>query len=50
MSRMEAKDGSMGFDFKGTFLKLKENSLIRYSLEDDGEVTVEFAVVPDGKR
>lgn len=29
-SRMEAKDGSMGFDFAGTYTKLVENALIAY--------------------
>ena len=29
-SRMEAKDGSMGFDFAGTYTKIIENKLIEY--------------------
>lgn len=31
-SRMEAKDGSTGFDFAGTYTKVVENELIEYSL------------------
>ena len=31
-SRMEAKDGSMGFDFEGTYTRIVENSLIEYTL------------------
>ena len=30
-SRMEAKDGSFGFDFSGTYTKVIEDSLIEYS-------------------
>ena len=30
-SRMEAKDGSFGFDFAGTFTKIVPNELIEYS-------------------
>jgi uncharacterized protein YndB with AHSA1/START domain len=30
-SRMEAKDGSMGFDFAGTYTKVEDQKLIEYS-------------------
>ena len=30
-SRMEAKDGSMGFDFAGTYTKIVEHQLIEYA-------------------
>ena len=33
-SRMEAKDGSMGFDFAGTYTKIVPNKLIAYSFGD----------------
>ena len=33
-SRMEAKDGSMGFDFAGTYTKIVEPKLIEYSFGD----------------
>ncbi|HBD32816.1 MAG TPA: ATPase, partial [Cupriavidus sp.] len=33
-SRMEAKDGSMGFDFAGTYTKIVENKLIEYAFGD----------------
>lgn len=33
-SRMEAKDGSMGFDFAGSYTRLVENSLIEYAFGD----------------
>jgi uncharacterized protein YndB with AHSA1/START domain len=34
LSRMEAKDGSMGFDFAGTYTKVVEYNLIEYSFGD----------------
>src|SRR3974390_2760564 len=33
-SRMEAKDGSMGFDFAGTYTKIVPQSLIEYAFGD----------------
>ncbi len=33
-SRMEAKDGSFGFDFEGTYTKLVPNELIEYAFGD----------------
>jgi uncharacterized protein YndB with AHSA1/START domain len=41
-SRMEAKDGSMGFDFAGTYTNIVEHELIEYSFGDRAAV-VEFA-------
>jgi uncharacterized protein YndB with AHSA1/START domain len=46
-SRMEAKDGSMGFDFAGTYTKVVENQLIEYSF-DDRHAQVEFFNAPEG--
>jgi uncharacterized protein YndB with AHSA1/START domain len=40
-SRMEAKDGSMGFDFAGTYTKVVENELIEYAF-GDRHAKVEF--------
>lgn len=42
VSRMEAKDGSMGFDFEGIYDEVKPNQLIKYSLEDGRKVEVIF--------
>lgn len=42
MARMEAKDGSFGFDLKGTYTDVKEHELIKYALEDDRKVEVHF--------
>ena len=44
-SRMEAKDGSMGFDFAGTYTKLVEHKLIEYSF-GDRMAQVEFTPGP----
>jgi uncharacterized protein YndB with AHSA1/START domain len=41
-SRMEAKDGSMGFDFAGIYTKVTPHKLIESSLGDDRTVLVEF--------
>jgi len=46
-SRMEAKDGSMGFDFAGTYTKVVKNKLIEYSF-GDRTAQVEFAEGPKG--
>lgn len=40
--RMEAKDGSMGFDFAGEFTAVEELSLIKFHLGDNREVEVRF--------
>ena len=41
--RMEAKDGSSGFDFNGTYTEVKINELIAYSIEGGRKVKVTFA-------
>ncbi len=46
-SRMEAKDGSMGFDFAGTYKKVVEHQLIE-SLFGDRTLVVEFIPGHDG--
>jgi uncharacterized protein YndB with AHSA1/START domain len=48
-SRMEAKDGSMGFDFAGTYTKIIEHKLIAYSF-GDREAQVEFTPGQDGTK
>ena len=42
ISRMEAKDGSMGFDFEGVYDNIKINELIEFTLGDGRKVRVEF--------
>ncbi len=41
-SRMEAKDGSMGFDFAGIYTQVVEHQLIEYSF-GDRQARVEFS-------
>ena len=43
-SRMEAKDGSVGFDFAGTYIKIIEHRLIDYSF---GDRTAEVVFTPN---
>ena len=40
--RMEAKDGSFGFDFSGTYDEVIPNRLIEYTLADERKVRVAF--------
>lgn len=41
-SRMEAKDGSFGFDFEAIYDEVKENEKIVYHLEDGRSVDITF--------
>jgi uncharacterized protein YndB with AHSA1/START domain len=40
--RMEAKDGSMGFDFGGIYDNVKKNEIIEYTIGDGRKVKVLF--------
>ena len=42
-SRMEARDGSFGFDFGGTYTEVKPNELIAYTMDDGRTCEVRFA-------
>lgn len=46
-SRMEAKDGSVGFDFAGTYTNVVSDHLIEYAFGDRA-AKVEFDERPDG--
>ena len=46
-SRMEARDGSAGFDFEGTYTTVVPNSLIEYTF-GGRRARVEFSEGPDG--
>ncbi len=48
-SRMEAKDGSMGFDFAGTYTRVVPYQLIEYSFGDRA-AQVEFSDDPGGVK
>ena len=42
VSRMEAKDGSMGFDFGGTYNEVKTNEKIVYTMDDNRKSDITF--------
>lgn len=44
LSRMEARDGSMGFDFEGIYETVKTHEVIEYSMSDGRKVRVDFTV------
>ncbi len=46
-SRMEAKDGSFGFDFAGTYTAVVTNELLECAL-GERSLRIEFVAVPDG--
>lgn len=48
-SRMEAKDGSFGFDFAGTYTTIVPHRLIEYAF-GDRTARVEFTESPEGIR
>jgi uncharacterized protein YndB with AHSA1/START domain len=48
LARMEAKDGSMGFDFEGTYTRVVPHKTIECRLSDGREVKVEFVEQPGG--
>jgi uncharacterized protein YndB with AHSA1/START domain len=45
---MEAKDGSMGFDFEGTYTRVVPQREIHYRMPDGREVEVTFDQRDDG--
>ncbi|MEZ5308296.1 MAG: SRPBCC domain-containing protein [Pyrinomonadaceae bacterium] len=48
--RMEAKDGSMGFDFGGKYTNVEEGRLLEILLGDDREMRVWFEESEKGTR
>ncbi len=48
--RMEAKDGSLGFDFSGTFTAIDPPGHLEYVLGDHREVRVDFLADGDKTR
>jgi len=47
-SRMEAKDGSMGFDFEGVYDEVNPFKSIKYHLEDGRNVQIIFEATGSG--
>lgn len=48
--RMEAKDGSIGFNFTGTYTQVKEKELITYTMSDGRTVSISFSIEGNGIR
>ncbi|WP_046369863.1 SRPBCC family protein [Flavihumibacter petaseus] len=48
MTRMEARDGSMGFDFGGEYTAVTKEKHIAYTMDDGRKVTIDF--VADGDK
>ncbi len=49
-SRMEAKDGSMGFEFAGVYGEVRNHEYIEYTMEDGRKVTIRFTLENGGTR
>ena len=48
VARMEAKDGSFGFDFGGVYDAVRNNEYIEYTLGDGRKVKINFS--PEGNK
>ena len=48
--RMEARDGSMGFDFEGTFTNIQPLELIEFEMSDRRKVEIRFIEDKNGVR
>ena len=48
--RMEARDGSVGFDFEGVFTKIAPQESLHFALGDERLVTIEFTQTANGTR
>jgi uncharacterized protein YndB with AHSA1/START domain len=47
-ARMEAKDGSAGFDFEGVYTRVVPNRIIDFRMSDGREVNLEFVEAAGG--
>ena len=48
LSRMEAKDGSFGFDFSGVYDEILTMELINYTADDGRKVIIRFVATDEG--
>jgi uncharacterized protein YndB with AHSA1/START domain len=46
LSRMEAKDGSAGFDFEGTYTRIVPHQAVEYRMSDGREAHTRFVETP----
>ncbi|KUY17575.1 activator of HSP90 ATPase [Elizabethkingia miricola] len=49
-NRMEARDGSFGFNFEGTYDEVVPQQLIKYHMPDGRKVSTTFEAVEDGTK
>lgn len=49
VARMEAKDGSFGFDFEAIYTEIIPEELLSYKLADERKVDVKFSKLDDSK-
>lgn len=49
-TRMEARDGSMGFDFGGTFTQVEPEACVAFEMDDQRTVSVVFTAEAGGTR
>ncbi|MBU1436977.1 MAG: SRPBCC domain-containing protein [Gammaproteobacteria bacterium] len=47
-ARMEAKDGSFGFDFAGTYTNILDQQRIEYAFLNDRTARIDFTALPNG--
>ncbi|MNS27651.1 hypothetical protein D3C72_596040 [compost metagenome] len=50
LTRMEAKDGSFGFDFSGVYDDVRINEFISYTIGDGRKVTITFISQENGTK
>jgi uncharacterized protein YndB with AHSA1/START domain len=50
LSRLEAKDGSFGFDFSGVYDEVRDCEYLAFTLDDGRKVTVTFLAEEKGVR
>lgn len=50
LTRMEAKDGSFGFDFGGVYDEVRINEFIAYTLGDGRKVSITFTSQENGTK
>ncbi|MNQ91728.1 hypothetical protein D3C85_1071220 [compost metagenome] len=50
LTRMEAKDGSFGFDFGGVYDEVRTNEFISYTLGDGRKVAITFIAQEGGTK
>ncbi len=49
-TRMQAKDGSEGFDFAGVYTNVDEERLLEYDMDDGRHVSIVFEEDPEGVK